>query len=224
MRTHDLSPREKYVESLYTEKEDRDLLSVRERLIAAGRWGVNIGPNEGRILQILLMMIGARKVVEIGTLFGYSTVWMARALMKSGTVEKPKLFTIERDHECVRQARRSFEECGVSEIVTTLEGEASDCLYQIKSEGPFDLVFIDANKSAYVEYLEWAWSNVRPGGLIVADNTFLGGGVVEESKPSHLSQNQWSAMRLFNELLSDESRFLATILPTTEGLSIAIRK
>jgi predicted O-methyltransferase YrrM len=213
----EIQHREKYVESLYA-PEDAGLKAVRERLITAGRWGVNIGAAEGRVLQLFARMIGARKIVEIGTLFGYSGVWLARTLPADG-----RLFTIERDEACVRQARQSFEECGVVDRVTILEGEAVDRMRELENKGPFDLVFIDANKSAYVEYLEWAWRNVRPGGLIIADNTFLGGGVVEASKPANLSQAQWSGMRKFNELFADGNRFLGTILPTSEGLSVAIR-
>lgn len=217
MRTTEQTPQERYVERLYA-REDDCLKSIRERLVTANRWGINIGPNEGRILQLMVKLAGSRRVVEIGTLFGYSTVWMARGLPADG-----RLFTIERDHDCVRMAKRAFEECGFEERITLLEGEATEKLRQIESEGPFDLVFIDANKSAYVEYLDWSLENVRVGGLIVADNTLLGGGVAEDEKPESLSQRQWSEMRKFNERLADQSRFLGTLLPTPEGLSVAMR-
>ena len=217
MRPEDLSPRQNYVDQLYAQ-EDAGLQSVRARLVAAGRWGVNIGANEGVILQILLRAIGAKKIVEIGTLFGYSTVWMARALADGGHV-----FTLERDPACATAARQTFQDCKVDKAVTLLEGEAITSLAKLEEHAPYDIVFIDANKSAYVEYLEWATRNTRKGGLIIADNTFLGGHVLATEKPTSLSQKQWREMRKFNELIADRTKYHATILPTTEGLTIALK-
>lgn len=215
MRPEALNPRESYIQSLYAE-EDEGLKAIRDRLMTAGRWGVNIGAAEGRLMQVLIGMIGAKKVVEIGTLFGYSGVWISRALPADG-----RLYTIERDHDCVRMARKAFEECGVVGKTQILEGDATDKLKTLESEGPFDLVFIDANKSAYVEYLVWATANVRQGGLIVADNTLLGGVVVENEKPESCSNRQWGEMRKFNELIADRTKYDSVIVPTREGLTIA---
>lgn len=217
MRPEELNPTDFYIQSLYAE-EDSCLKAVRDRLVDANRWGINIGASEGRFLQVLIKLIGAEKIVEIGTLFGYSAVWMARALPANG-----HLYTIERDHDCVRNARKSFEECGVSELTTILEGEAADKLKDLEAKGPFDVVFIDANKSAYVEYLEWATRMVRKGGLIIADNTLLGGVVVESEKPSTCSNRQWGEMRKFNELISDKSKYESVIVPTREGLTVAMK-
>jgi predicted O-methyltransferase YrrM len=217
MRPEAQNPREHYVESLYA-REDEGLKAIRERLVTAGRWGVNISANEGRLLQVLMQMNHVKNVVEIVTLFGYSGVWIARALPQDG-----RLYTIERDHDCIRMARNAFEDCGVSDRVTLLEGEAIDKLKELEKDAPFDMVFIDANKSAYVEYLDWASKCVRKGGLIIADNTLLGGGVAESEKPENLSQRQWSEMRRFNEAIADRRQFLATIIPTWEGLTVAVR-
>jgi predicted O-methyltransferase YrrM len=218
MRTSELTTRQKYIESLYA-PEDAGLRAIRDRLVSANRWGVNIGGNEGKILQLLISLSGASRVVEIGTLFGYSGVWIARALPVGG-----RLFTIERDSECVQMARTAFEECHVVDRVTLLEGEALTVLGGLTEQGPFDLVFIDANKSAYPHYLEWAARNVRPGGLIVADNTLLGGHVAAPEKPESLSRSQYTEMRKFNELIAHDERFFGTILPTDEGLTVAIRR
>jgi caffeoyl-CoA O-methyltransferase len=226
MRSGEINREQQYVENLFA-PEDDCLKQIRERLVNADRWGVNISAREGRILQILMKLSGVRRVVELGTLFGYSAVWMARALPEplasEGAVSESRLYTIERDHECVRMAKKAFASCDVERKITLLEGEAKDCLAQIEKFGPFDMVFIDANKSAYVEYLEWASSNVRRGGLIVADNVLLGGGVVFDEKPAQLSTRQWEAMRSFNSTLADKSRFESVILPTSEGLSVSIR-
>ena len=218
MRSKELTTRQNYIDSLYA-PEDDGLRAIRERLVSAGRWGVNIGANEGKILQLLIELSRASKVVEIGTLFGYSGVWIARSLPEGG-----RLFTIERDHDCVRMAKKAFEECGVLESVTLLEGDALEVLQGLSAQGPFDLVFIDANKSAYPQYLEWAAQNVRRGGLIVADNTLLGGHVVEPEKPEALSRAQYTEMRRFNDLIANDERFFGTILPTDEGLTVAIRR
>lgn len=217
MRSAEQNPQQQYIESLYA-KEDQGLQQIRERLVNAGRWGINISANEGRMIQVLMRLAGVSKAVEVGTLFGYSGVWIARGLKEGG-----QLYTIERDHECVRMARNAFEECGVADRVTQLEGEAIDKLNELESQGPFDLVFIDANKSAYSEYLEWAVRNVRKGGLIIADNTLLGGGAAMSEKPENLSTRQWEGMRRFNESLADQKNFVATIFPTAEGLSVAVR-
>lgn len=218
MRSIEPSTRQKYVEGLYA-PEDEGLRAIRDRLVSAGRWGINIGANEGKILQFLISLSNAKKIVEIGTLFGYSGVWIARSLPSDG-----HLWTIERDHEAVRQARKAFEDCGVVEKITQVEGDAIEMLNDLSSHGPFDLVFIDANKSAYPQYLEWAAKCVRPGGLIVADNTLLGGHVAESEKPESLSRAQYTEMRRFNDLIANDSRFFGTILPTDEGLTVAIRR
>lgn len=218
MRNAEPTQRQKYIEGLYA-AEDECLRAIRDRLVSAGRWGINISANEGKILQFLISLSNAKKVVEVGTLFGYSAVWIARSLPADG-----RLWTIERDHEAVRQARKGFDECGVAEKITQLEGDALDVLNGLSDQGPYDLVFIDANKSAYPQYLEWAAKCVRPGGLIVADNTLLGGHVVESEKPETLSRSQYTEMRRFNDLIANDARFFGTILPTDEGLTVAIRR
>lgn len=216
MRTKELTTRQKYIESLYA-PEDAGLRAIRERLVSAGRWGVNIGANEGKMLQVLMQLSGVSRAVEIGTLFGYSGVWIARALPAGG-----RLFTIERDHDCIRMAKKAFEECDVLERVTLMEGDALEVLRDL--QGPFDMVFIDANKQAYPQYLEWAASNIRHGGLIIADNTLLGGHVAEAEKPEPLSRAQYNEMRRFNDLIANDERFFGTIFPTDEGLTVAIRR
>ena len=217
MRSIELTPRETYIQALYAE-EDAGLRAIRDRLVDAGRWGVNIGASEGRLMQLLIRMINAKKIVEIGTLFGYSGVWIARALPEDG-----KLITIERDLDCVRMAKKAFDECGLSDRITIVSGDATEKLHELDSQGPFDLVFIDANKSAYVEYLNWADRAVRPGGLIVADNTLLGGHVVADEKPEALSNRQWSEMRKFNEMIAEPTKYVSIIVPTREGLTVAMK-
>lgn len=208
---------DQYVTDLYP-PEDPGLRSIRERLVLAGRWGVNIGAVEGRTLQLLIRLARAKTAVEIGSLFGYSGVWIARALPADG-----HLYTIEREPICAQAAREGFEVCGVSNKVTLMEGEATDMLIKLSEKAPFDFIFIDANKSAYPAYLEWADTHLRSGGVIVADNTLLGGALLQNERPEKISQNQWSAMRYFNHALTDPNRYVSTLLPTSEGLSVAIK-
>jgi len=206
-----------YIESLAA-TDDVGLRSVETRLRAAGKWGINIGVNEGRLLSCLVKMAGVRRAVEIGALYGYSAVWIARALPTEG-----RLWTIERDPDNARASRQSFSDCGVTERVTLLEGDASAKLAELSAVAPFDLVFIDANKSAYLEYLDWAEANLRSGGLLIADNVFLGGGVCLDEKPANLSLKQWQGMREFNRRLMTGGGFTSAVVPTAEGLLVAVR-
>lgn len=225
MRNDQLDSKDLYIKSLYPLK-DPGLSGIEQRLRDAGRWGVNVSANEGRLLALLIRLGKVQKAVEIGTLYGYSAVWIARALPENG-----HLYAIERDPVCVAAAKLGFAECGVGDRVTLFEGDAELELLKIEAQlgqnatgtGCVDLVFIDANKSAYPRYLDWAERCVRPGGLIVADNVFLGGHACQEQKPSNISQAQWSGMREFNARLADPSRFTSVILPTSEGLTVAIR-
>jgi predicted O-methyltransferase YrrM len=198
--------------------EDEGLQNIRKRLEAHEREGINIGPVEGKILQLLMSLIQAQKVVEVGALFGYSAVWMARALPSEG-----HLYTIEKEAVAAAQARQSFAECGVAERVTLLEGDWAEQLPLLESHAPFDMIFIDANKSGYAKVLDWAQQNVRVGGLIIGDNTLLFGTVCADSKPEGVSQAQWSSMRSFNQQLANQEKFRSILIPTAEGLTVALK-
>lgn len=217
MRNEAPSVRDQYVEGLYAQEDDV-LAAIRNRLEVANRWGVNIGANEGKMLQVLMKSSCVHKAVEIGTLFAYSTIWIARALPEEGV-----LYTLERDPHCVAMAKLAIKDAKLERCVTLIEGDATEKLKELSVKGPFDFVFIDANKSAYVEYLEWAYQNLRLGGLLIADNTLLGGLVLHEEKPQATSQKQWSEMRRFNEMIADSSKFIGTMFPTSEGLTVAVR-
>lgn len=217
MRSEVESASAQYLESIY-HVDDPGLSAICDRLIADKRWGINIGPNEARILQFLVRLSRAKNVIEIGTLYGYSGVWLARALPDAG-----RLITIEKDAKAAQLARVAFQECGVAEKVELLEGDAIEVLAGLNQNMSFDFVFIDANKSAYPSYLDWAEINIKPGGLIVADNVFLGGAVFDDKKPNTVSDRQWVGMREFNKRLADKSKFASVVLPTGEGLSVSIR-
>lgn len=176
---------------------------------------MHVHPEEGQMLRFLLAAVGARRVIEIGTLVGYSGLWMARALPEDGL-----LITLEREPECAAVARAFFEQAGLSARVEVRLGSALDILPELTAEGPFDAVFIDADKDRYPEYLDWSVENIRPGGLIMAHNAFLAGAIVGLRKraPRHVK-----AVQALNRRLADDPRLLGTIIPVGDGIAAAIR-
>jgi caffeoyl-CoA O-methyltransferase len=174
---------------------------------------INVQPFDGRLLQFLMRAVGARKVVEIGTLAGYSAVWLARALPTDG-----KLFTLEKSGKHAQVARASFERAGLDGKVELLEGPALDSLKRLQSQAPFDFVFIDANKDGYPVYLDWAVENLRPGGMVAAHNAFRSGSVLApESDEDRL-------MAEFNRAWIANARLDSLILPVGDGMAVGIRK
>jgi caffeoyl-CoA O-methyltransferase len=174
---------------------------------------INVQPFDGRLLQFLMRAVGARKVVEIGTLAGYSAVWLARALPANG-----KLFTLEKSGKHAQVARASFERAGLDGKVELLEGPALDSLKRLQSQAPFDFVFIDANKDGYPVYLDWAVENLRPGGMVAAHNAFRSGSVLApESDEDRL-------MAEFNRAWIANARLDSLILPVGDGMAVGIRK
>jgi predicted O-methyltransferase YrrM len=179
---------------------------------------IHIGAEEGKLLQLLIRLHGIRTLVEIGTLAGYSTLWMARALPQGG-----HLHTIDKAAQHIVMAREHFAQSDVADKITLHEGDAHDVLPSLAPQGPFDMVFIDADKNAYPDYLDWAEGHIRKGGLIVADNTLLFNTVALDQPSADIAPSTWKAMRLFNERLADRTRYFSTIIPTQEGLSVAIK-
>jgi caffeoyl-CoA O-methyltransferase len=178
---------------------------------SAGIPAIMVGPSEGKLLGLLLRMIGARKVVEVGTLAGYSTIHMARALPPGGRV-----WTIEFEPKHAALARENFVVAGVADRITVLEGAALDLLPTIESEGPFDAVFIDADKANYDRYGRWAAEHVRTGGLLLGDNALFFGKLTNENDPSA------AAMRRFHE---EAARAFDTVcIPTPDGLLLGLKR
>jgi caffeoyl-CoA O-methyltransferase len=211
------SARLNYIRDVFV-KEDAGMQWIRERVMATD-WPIQIGPEEGRLLQFLIHLVGAKKIVEIGTHAGYSSIWMARALSEEGHI-----YTIERDKNRARMARETFLHFDeFSENISLLEGKALEVLPEIEEKGPFDLVFIDADKLNYANYLDWAEKNVRKGGLIIGDNTFLSGAVYGEPETERISPAALKAMQTFNDRLGDAEKFLGIMLPTHEGWTMGIK-
>lgn len=202
-----------YITDLFASQDD--ILSlIRENIPKKGLPAISIRPEEGKFLQFLIRATGAKKVVEIGTLGGYSGVWMARGLPPGG-----KLITLEKEPQHAKVAQEHFESAGVSEFVEIRVGNAHQILTDLTLEGPFDFVFIDADKSGYSVYLKWAVNNLRIGGVIAAHNAFRGGSVIDENAQDSATNN----IREFNRQMAEEPRLICTIFPAGDGTVLGVK-
>lgn len=179
---------------------------------------IHIGAEEGKLLQLLIRLHGGKRYIELGTLTGYSALWIARALPEGG-----ELITIERNPQQYAEAQRIIGVSDVAHKVRLLQGDGLAVLEKLASEGPFDGIFIDADKLNYANYLDWAERNVRQGGLILGDNTLLWGGVYLDPAPEGVSRAAQQSMQAFNATLADSARYHSILIPTQEGLTAAIK-
>ena len=202
---------ERYVTGLFA-AEDPALEGVRARHGAAGLPPINISAEEGKFLHVLLKAIQAKTVLELGTLGGYSGVWLARALPPTG-----KLTTIEIDPRHATLARQGFQEAGVGDRVEVVEGAAMKVLPTL-SPG-FDAIFLDADKEPLPLYFDWAMKLLRKGGLLICDNAFFDGAVVNDSDDSGGAQG----VRAFNKLAAADPRLVATIVPIRDGIVVGVK-
>lgn len=186
----------------------------------AGLPAINVSPAQGKLLHLLARVQGARTILEIGTLGGYSTIWLARALPADG-----RLVTLEADPAHAAVARANFDRAGLSAVVDLRLGRALETLPQLAAEvfGSVDLCFIDADKPSTPDYFRWALRFARPGGLIIVDNVVRGGAVIdaETADPGVVG------VRRLNELIAAEPRVSATAIQTVgakgyDGLMIAL--
>lgn len=207
------SPLSDYVKSLRKPLSET-LLKIEESLRTHNKWGINIGAVEGQILQFLIKTHSLKNILEIGSQFGYSAQWMLEALPTDGT-----FLGLEKDPDHHRMAQSFIRDPRAQFFL----GDATDLL-QTLGDKQFDLIFIDANKKAYPNYLTWAETHVSPGGFIIGDNTFLFGQVFGAEPEDSQKKGLWKAMRLFNERVFSNPHFEACIFPTAEGLTVARRK
>ncbi len=197
--------------------EDEVLREIRLRSAAAGLPSIQVGAMDGLHLEVLARACGARRAVEIGTLGGYSGVCLLRGMGEGG-----RLHTFEADAHHAEVARVSFERAGVAARVRIHLGRALERLRDVEGEGPFDLVFVDADKGGYPDYLAWAEEHLRVGGVLLADNAFAFG---------HVHDPAWrgadagavAPLRRFSERLAQGGRFRATMIPTAEGLAVGVK-
>jgi caffeoyl-CoA O-methyltransferase len=176
-----------------------------------------VGAFDARHLEVVARACGARKAIEIGTLGGYSGVSLLRGMGPEG-----RLHTFEIEPRHAEVARRAFERAGLAGQVAVHVGPALEGLRAVEGEGPFDLVFIDADKAGYPDYLAWAERHLRLGGVVLADNAF-GFGHVHDPAGAGEDRASVEALRRFAERLARGGRFRATLLPTEEGLAMGVK-
>jgi predicted O-methyltransferase YrrM len=186
---------------------------------ANGLPAINVAPNQGKLLQVLARSIGARRILEVGTLGGYSTIWMARALPADG-----KVITLEYDPKHADVARANIERAGLGHLVDIRLGKAIDTLPRIAAEKlePFDFVFIDADKPGNADYFAWAMKLTHVGSVIIVDNAVRNGGVIDPAGDANVQ----GARRLY-EAMANEPRVSATAVQTVgskgyDGFAIAV--
>lgn len=187
---------------------------------AAGLPAIAVAPHEGKLLMLLARAVGARRILEIGTLGGYSTIWLGRALPNDG-----RLITLEYSEKHADVARTNIARAGLADRVDIRVGRAIETLPQLAAEklGPFDFIFIDADKEGYVDYLDWSLQLSRRGTLIVADNVIRDGKVLDAETNDALVHG----VRRFNEVIAAEQRVIATAIQTVgtkghDGMAIAV--
>jgi predicted O-methyltransferase YrrM len=187
---------------------------------AAGLPNISVSPNQGKLLHLIARIQGARKILEIGTLGGYSTIWLARALPPDG-----RLITLECEPKHAEVARKNIERARVSDRVEIIVGAALDTLPKIHRDGrgPFDLFFVDADKPSNPDYFLWTLRLSRPGSVIVIDNVVRSGGVLDAASEDASIQG----VRRLNQMIAREIRVTATAIQTVgskghDGFAIAI--
>ncbi len=202
-----------YIVDLYVDETEAQR-QISEKTAAQGLPQIDLRAEEGWMLMFLTRLIQAKRVVEIGTLAGYSATWIARGLPDDG-----KLITLELEQKHADIARENLDANGVSHKVEILVGAATKTLDTLK--GPFDLVFIDADKEGYEVYLEWAVDHVRSGGLITAHNAFQHGSLVAKV-PDPARANGVKHIDAFNRRVAADKRLLSTIIPVGDGFVAAM--
>ncbi len=200
-----------YAQQLYA-PEDAVLSAIRERQERKGMPPISISPDEAKIIAVLLTAIGAKRVLEVGTLGGYSGVWIARAIGDNGT-----LTTIEIDPSHAEVAREHFGAAGIGERVDIVVGAATSVLPTLAP--PFDAIFIDADKASLEAYFHHAMRLLRRGGLLLCDNVFLDGRVVNTAD----READVEGVRAFNRMASSDPRLLAAVIPVRDGLTFGIK-
>ena len=204
-----------YIEDLFGTSDE-----VLEATLRDSRRGglpeINVSPNQGRLLRLLVEIAGVRRILEIGTLGGYSAIHLARGLLEDG-----RLISLEIDEHHADVARDNIERAGLSDTVEVRVGDAHKLLGTLieNDQGPFDLIFIDADKEGYPDYLEAALRLVRPGSLIIGDNTVRGGTVLDPQEETA------RATREFNRCIAEDDRLFGIVLPLIreriDGMTIA---
>jgi caffeoyl-CoA O-methyltransferase len=211
-----------YISGLFV-KEDDALTATRTSIREADLpHDMSISSNQGSFLQLLVRLTRAERVLEIGTFVGYSTIWLARGLTRTG-----RLITLEFDPVHAELARANIDKAGVGDLVELRTGRGLDLLPELEKEsaGPFDLIFIDADKPPYAEYYQWALKLSRPGTLLVFDNVVREGKVLDKDT----DDEKVAGVQRLNRMLAEDARVFATIITSIgvkeyDGMALALVK
>ena len=215
----DFAEVDRYIIDLFA-SQDEALLATIASLDEAGMPQHSVSPSQGKILHTFALSCNARNILEIGTLGGYSTIWLARALPEDG-----HLLSLEYNSLHAKVAEQNIVRAGLGSRVAIRVGKAIELLPQIKSEfiTPFDMIFIDADKPSYTEYFQWAVKLARLGAIIIADNVIREGKVLDRDS----KDEKVLGVQRFNKMLATNTDVTATILPTIgikgfDGMAIAV--
>ena len=212
MNDHVFTNRLDYIRQLFAH-ETLLMQQVRAAAVAENEDNISLHPEEGQLLALLCSLIDAKKIVEIGTFYGYSALWLAS--------HGAQVYTLEKD---AKRAERARSFIGDQPNITIIEGDARASLDALAEQATFDVAFIDADKLNYAHYLDWAEQHVRSGGLIIGDNTFLFDAVWKDGEIERVRETARQAMRDFNRRLSDPTKYDSIMLSTDQGLTIARKK
>jgi predicted O-methyltransferase YrrM len=198
--------------------EDDALRAATQATLDAGLPQIAVAPNQGKLLYLLARLIGAQRILEIGTLAGYSTIWLARGVARGGAV-----ITLEKDDQHASAARENFTRAKLTRVIDLRVGKALDTLPRLPRTPRFDLVFIDADKANIPDYFGWALKLTRRGGLIVIDNVVREGAILDANSADASVQG----VRRLNEMIARERRVQATTIQTVgskghDGLTLAL--
>lgn len=194
--------------------EDDFLRNLNRDAEAAEIPPIHISPEQLAFLQVFLRSMGAKRVLEIGSLAGYSAIGMARALPKDGMV-----ICLELEPQSVQFIRRKAEEAGLSHKIRVIQGDAAESLRNLGAEAPFDFVFIDADKPQYKAYMELSYPLVRQGGVIAGDNALAWGKISQES----IEEPDVRGMQVFNRALAEHPGMQACLVPVGDGMAMGVK-
>ena len=222
MRKKETAIKKSYLENLFANDND-----VLQQIIAyndecdVNRNKMQISYNEGQILKLMIEMNNIKNIVEIGTLSGFSTLYMAYSLPEDGSIT-----TLDINQESYELANSFFRKTNVAYKITSILGDARKELYNLDTTTQFDMIFIDGDKASYPLYLDWAEKSIKKGGLIIADNTLLFNTVYHKygDVRDQVKERLHSAMNIFNQRLADKNKYSSVMLPTQEGMTVSIKK
>lgn len=213
----ELSPIETRIREQFN-PEDAILTRIQQDIYDDGKPAMNIGPEQGRALQVLMAAIGASKILEVGTFYGYSATWIARALPAGG-----RLICLEVSPQHAQKAAGFLDEAGLAELVEIRVGSGRALLPALADEAPFDLIFLDADRENYSQYLDWVERLLRPGGILAVDNAYMHGRLAEPApQPGEPYAASYAGMTALLDRLASSPQWVSTVLPFEDGLAVAV--